>query len=135
MLGFLFLACGATGELSVFPSSLNFGEVDFQTEMPEEGYAALTVTLKNVGETDLDISLNHIDFDHLCLQGFDTAPISLGTLTPNQSYTIKVGACDYSRESGERDTLVSDYISIEHNGANAPSSIQWSFTPVENIAQ
>ena len=135
MLAFLLFACGAAGELSVFPSSLDFGEVDFQLEMPEEGYGALTVALKNVGETDLDISVSHVDFDRLCLQGFTAEPIDLGTLRPNQSYSIKVGVCDYSRETGERDNLVSDYISIDHNGANSPSSIQWSFTPVENIQQ
>ena len=135
MLAFLFFACGASGELSVFPSTLNFGEVDFQSEMPEEGYGALTVALKNVGEVDIEITVDHVDFDHLCLQGFDETPIDLGRLTPDQTYTLKVGVCDYSREEGERDTLISDYISIEHNGANSPTSIEWSFTPVEIINQ
>ena len=135
MLAFLLFACGPTGELSVFPSRLDFGEVNFQDEKPEEGYGALTVALKNVGETDLELSVSNVDFEHLCMQGFDTAPIDLGRLTPNQTYTIKVGVCDYSRESGERDNLISDVIRVEHTGQNSPFEIQWSFTPVEIIEQ
>lgn len=135
MLAVLLFACGSSGELSVFPSNLNFGEVDFQSEMPEEGYGALTVSLKNIGTEDIEITVDHIDFDHLCLQGFDVAPIELGRLTPEQSYTLKIGVCDYSREDGERDSLISDYIAIEHDGRNSPAQIQWSFTPVEIIDQ
>ena len=129
MLGLFFIACNS-GELTAFPSNLDWGEVDFREVPPEGGFAQEDISLTNTGTQNIDISLRGFDDKHLCLTGLEGKAQDLGTLEPEQSYALRVGVCDYIEEDGERDTLISGQIEITHTGANSPVYINWSFTPV-----
>ena len=129
MFGFIFLACNGA-ELKAFPSSIAWGEVDFRPAMPEEGYDPQSIQLNNTGTGVIEISLQSFDADHICLQGFDSAPEDLGALEEEQTYTLVVSACNYIEEEGERDQEITGTIQISHSGKESPLQIDWSFTPV-----
>ena len=101
--------------------------------MPEEGYAATELSLNNTGEDPVTVSLEEFDFEHLCLQGFSSVPANLNEIPAGGAYVLVVGVCDYIEEQGERDSLVSAEIIVEHTGESSPLSIGWSFTPKLNI--
>lgn len=129
MLGFLFVACSG-GELTAFPSQIIWGNVDFQSTMPDVGYDARDISLTNTGTLNLDVSLDSYADVYLCLEGLDSGAQDLGDLEPDQSYSLLVGVCGYQPDQGERDTEITGVLSISHNGANSPVEIPWSFTPV-----
>jgi hypothetical protein len=127
----LALLVGCAGQtLSFSPDTLDFGEVDFAGELPEEGYAVETVTLTNDGSAADTLSLQAYDQDHLCLAGFTTQdfPVDLGSVSSGGSYTFRVGVCAYV--SGEVDTEVSTTIEVE--GDNGAVSLPVTFTPVRS---
>ena len=128
MLGIFFIACGG-GELTAFPSQIQWGDVDFQSSMPEDGYDAQNIMLTNTGTANIELSLDDYDDIHICLKGLDGAQ-ELGMLEADTTYSLLVGACGYQPEKGERDTEQTGVISITHSGANSPVTIPWSFTPV-----
>ena len=128
MLGIFFIACGG-GELTAFPSQIQWGDVDFQSSMPEDRYDARDITLTNTGTSNVELSLESYDDVHICLKGLDDAQ-SLGMLEPEQTYSLLVGACGYQPDQGERDNEQTGVITITHSGANSPLEILWSFTPV-----
>jgi len=128
MLGIFFIACGG-GELTAFPSQILWGNVDFQSSMPEDGYDVRDITLTNTGTSTIELSIENFDDIHICLKGLDGAQ-SLGILEAEQSYSLLVGACGYQPDQGERDNEQTGVISITHSGANSPVEINWSFTPV-----
>ena len=129
MFGILIFACNS-GELTAFPSSLNWGEIDFQSTLPDNGYDSKTVGLNNTGESSLNLTLESFEEDYLCIEGFDKGMQELGLLKADQSYSLIVGVCNYFPEEGERDTEIQGNIIITHNGKNSPLEIPWSFTPV-----
>ena len=129
MLGFILFACNQ-GELTAFPSTISWGEIDFRENPPEEGFDARNISLTNTGSQTIDIELSGFDNVHLCAMGLDGEPQSLGKLEVDQSYDLQVGVCDYIEEDGERDTEITGTIAIAHSGANTPVEITWSFTPV-----
>lgn len=124
----LLSACGSAGLVTAFPTSLDFGAVDFLDDVPSGGFAPTVLTVRNGGEADLAIALTDVDFERLCVAGFAASPIDIGTLSPGSSYVLTVGVCGYDREGGERDTLVSGAFTIEADGAE-PVVVPWSFTP------
>ena len=128
MLGILFIACGG-GELTAFPSKIEWGEVDFQSSMPDDGYDTRDITLTNTGTSDIELSLETFDDVHICLKGLDGAQ-SLGMLEPEQTYSLLMGACGYQPDEGERDNEQTGVVTITHSGGNSPLEILWSFTPV-----
>lgn len=128
MLGIFFIACGG-GELTAFPSQIQWGDVDFQSSMPEDGYDTRDITLTNTGTSNIELSLDDYDDIHICLKGLDKAQ-DLGMLEPEQTYSVLVGACGYQPDQGERDNEQTGVISITHSGVNSPIEIPWSFTPV-----
>jgi len=98
--------------------------------MPEEGYDAQNIALNNTGTTVLDITLQSYDDIYLCLDGLEPGTQSLGSLEPEQTYSLLIGACNYEEQNGERDTELTGSISITHTGINSPLEIPWSFTPI-----
>ena len=129
MLVWLLLGCESEGKLSASPQSIDWGEVNFRSEMPEEGYDVRTVILKNTGESPVNLVIGSMDINLVCLQGFSDIPADLGSLSPGNSYTIAVAVCDYIPEQGT-DTQLSGSIQIDHDGENDPFMIPWTFTPV-----
>lgn len=136
MLVALIAACGGPkGEIELAPKRLDFGEVDFQDEMPEGGYLRTEVVLTSAGEADVTATLAKIDLVHLCLEGFNEGmiPAELPVLAPDQDYSLFFSVCAYVEEDGERDTLVSGDVVIETDGDPERILLPWSFTPVRNI--
>jgi hypothetical protein len=130
----LLSACASSGLVTAFPTSLDFGTVDFIDDVPDGGFAPTELTVRNGGESDLAILLTDIDFERLCVAGFAASPIDIGTLSPGSSYVLTVGVCGYDREGGERDTLVSGSFNIDAEGAETVA-VPWSFTPTLGLGE
>ena len=131
----LVVGCGNSGSLEADPAEIAWGEIDFQAEMPEGGYDARTISLESAGESAVEATIVAFDFDHLCLEGFDDVPATIPALDPGDVYVLNVGVCGYDPAMGERDSVVSGEIGIEHTGGDSPLVIPWSFTPVEAIGE
>jgi len=131
----MLMGCGSTdGQLVADPDTIPWGEIDFQEDKPEGGYNAQTITLTNTGTEDtVNATVVAFDFDHLCLDGFSSIPIEIPELNPGSSYVLTVGVCDYNRETGERDDVITGEIGIEHDGTNSPTVISWQFVPIEDL--
>jgi hypothetical protein len=130
------LSCGGLAEITVFPTSLDWGDVDFLDwpgDMEEPGYAPMQVTITNTSEEEVSPDITGVDLDHLCVEGFTASTFDLPTLSPMSSYILNIAVCAYSAETGERDTVVSGEIGIGGKGVE-PISLGWSFTPVLGIA-
>ena len=132
MLGIILIACN-NGELTAFPSSIQWGDIDFASTMPDEGYDATTIALNNTGTADIELTLQEYDDEHLCIDGLSPGTQELGILEPEQKYSLLIGVCNYASDEGERDTEIEGVISITHTGANSPVDISWTFTPVLNL--
>lgn len=130
LLPVLTAGCTPSPGLVFSPASLAFGEVDFEGELPDEGYAVLTTVLRNAGKTTIAISLPEYDTDRLCLGGFDTQvfPFDLGPLNPGAAYTFQVGVCGYV--SGEAGTEVATELRVD--GEDETASLPITFTPMRS---
>lgn len=119
--------CAPPAGLVFTPDSLDFGEVDFAGELPEEGYAVATATLSNEGKSSIAIALPEYDTDRLCLAGFGTQdfPVDLGELAAGAAYTFTVGVCAYV--SGELDTVVVTDVAVD---GDARVTLPVTFTPI-----
>ena len=133
MLGLLLIACTGSLEVTPFPSSLDFGEIDFHQTMPDDGYSPIELNLTNTGEKEVSLDVISFDFERLCLEGFTSVPAALNSISSNSTFTLLVSVCGYLEEAGERDDLLSGSIEIDY-GADTYLSVPWSFTPVLNIA-
>lgn len=132
----LFAACGG-GEVPVVielaPETLTFGEVDFVETMPDEGYGAQYVEIRNIGEDKLNITIPGYDGDRICLEGFEDpdATITLPTLASQQLYALKIGICGY--EPGELTTEVSDTLRLDSDSEQGTVELVYTYTPVTDI--
>ena len=130
----LALGCGSKGELTVTPARLDFGEVDFQEALPDEGLAAQELVLRNSGAAELDLQVLNLDEAHLVLGAaglVSSAPPTLSTLLPGERLVVTIGVHDYL--PGERDTLVEGSFTLDDDSLDAPVEVPWSFTPVRSI--
>ena len=120
--------------LSVDPASLDWGEVDFQQDLPPNGYGEKQLTLTNTGERDLDIVLRDFPTDRFVLGTPPLAladPPTLEPLSPGQTVTLTVGVLDY--ESGELTTTVTGDFSFTADGLDSPAVATWSYTPIRDL--
>lgn len=127
------IGCGGALELDMSPSSLDLGTIDFDEEMPEEGFNPQPVTVRNVSDVDTVLSVIDDDPDRLCVQGFPEpqVPYELGTLPAGASYTLQVAACGYL--PGERDSSVVTGLTLGADGAAAPLDLSVTFVPTRTI--
>ena len=132
----LLVGCGG-GEAPVVieltPATLAFGEVDFVEAMPDEGYGAQYVEIRNVGEENLDITIPGFDGDRICLEGFDDPDqtINLPTLSSQQLYALKIGICGYL--PGELTSEVTGTIRLDNDSQQGSVELVYTYTPVTNI--
>ncbi|MDP2306274.1 MAG: hypothetical protein Q8P18_09635 [Pseudomonadota bacterium] len=128
LLASLSIGCTPAVGLVFSPEALDFGEVDFAGELPEEGYAVETVTLTNEGASSVGIALPEYDTDRLCLAGFGSQdfPVDLGELDAGSAYTFSVGVCAYV--SGELNAPVAT--ALEVDGDDGTVTLPITFTPV-----
>ena len=125
-------ASGEPDSLSVAPASLDWGEVDFQEEMPTEGYDETTVSITNEAEEEVTVEVVELDLDHLCSPGIPSTPFEIGTLSEGQSLSFFVAVCEYSPEAGERDSEQTGTM-VFRSSAGGQAEVGWSFTPVERL--
>lgn len=126
----LAFGCAPAEGLVFSPERLDFGEVDFAGELPEDGYASESVSLANAGKRTVAIALPAFDDDRLCLAGFDGRdfPVELGELAPDAAYTFVVGVCGYV--SGEVDSSVTTELVVD--GSDGPVALPITFTPIRS---
>ena len=127
-------ACGGDLTISVTPSEVHFGEVDFRdwpTDMEPSGYDATSIEVTNDGERSVILTLTQADFDRLCLLGIseEMVPHTYPALEPGRSLLVQVGVCAYMAEDGDRDTLIEGEIVLQSDKPSGEVSIPWSFTP------
>ena len=128
MFSLLIIAC-ASPEITAFPSSIDFGVVNFRETLPTEGYAAQDLQLKNTGTVETTVSLIVADDQRLCFDGIEAIPSQLSVLEPEATFTLRVGVCDYIEENAERDSELNGLLSFETDGEPGPE-VPWSFIPV-----
>ena len=131
-LGFLCCLACSTGSVSLSPNPLEFGEIDFNQALPDAGYNAQEIFLRNDGEEDLDLVITGVDDTRVLLSGqFVTQkPLTLMTIGPEQFHTLTLGVVGYDVEGGERDTLVEGSFIVDAPNLKEPARFNWSFTPV-----
>jgi len=127
----LFMGCSA-GELTLSPNPVEFGDIDFNQELPDAGYNVQEVFLQNSGQEDLELVVFGVDDTRILLSGQFSSenPLSLMSIGPGQYHTLNLGVVGYDVEAGERDTLVEGSISVDAPNLKDPQILRWSFTPV-----
>jgi len=121
------------GDLIATPSSIDFGEIDFQQDKPTSGYNPLEVTLSNEGSKALDIQVNGIDSERMLLGAqleIDDPPI-LRTVESGQQTISPLSIWGYN--DGERNTEVTGSFSMNADGLKDSLKLDWSYTPVRNF--
>ena len=122
------LAVGCGGELTVDPTSIEWGDVDFNVATPDPGHDAREITLTNSGSGDLEVVLLDLPTDRLTLGGqlIETDPprVALG---PGDVTVLTLGVSGY--EPGETDTTVSGEISFDASRLSDPIPLTWSYVP------
>ena len=121
--------------MSVEPSEVHFGEVDFidwPGDMPTEGYGSTAVRVTNDSEDTISMTLVEADFDRLCLLGIsqEMVPYTWPDLAPGKSLLVQIGICAYMAEEGDRDTLIEDEVVLRSYDPAGDITISWSYTPV-----
>lgn len=127
----LLVGCGGGEAFEVRPSSLDFGEVDFQQSVPAEGYNALELELVNNSKRGLDLSFPDFPEDRLVLSALfsSDSPPTLAELAPGESHVVQIGVLAY--ELGERDTVVETALRVSASGESV--RVAASYTPVRLI--
>ena len=123
-------AAADMADFTISPDPVEFGEVDFSVETPEEGYAPIAVTMYNNGLSDVTLGLADFNPDYLCVVGYsyDGLPGTMGVVAPASSYVLNRAVCGYL--PGERDTEVSTSVTVSTDSTPSTLSIQVTFTPV-----
>lgn len=130
LLTLVLVGCGS-GELTVTPEVLDFGEADFHQERPDEGYNAIEVVLRNDGSRPLDLSIRSFDNERLQLGArFEEEPF-LPRIEPGEQHVITVGVWAY--RPGEWDQRVEGSFRVHGDQLRDPIEVPWSFTPIRNI--
>ncbi len=126
----LLAGCGPEPvSFSFDPATLEYGIVVFPPEMPDEGYARMTLSITNTGETDGNLTLPEPDLDIFCIAGFvkENYPADLGEVRPGSTYILDVGLCGYP--PGMQDLLVETGFEVETDGDPAVLEVAATFIP------
>lgn len=112
----LVLACATEPDLDWFPTSIDLGTVDFAQPMPDEGYEPVTVTITNVGEDEVVLTVAGYDDDHLCLPGFPgaRAPFELSRVPGGLYALLSVAAC--GQLAGDIDQTITSELRLTTTG-------------------
>lgn len=130
----LWLACGKAPSVAADPTSIDWGPLDFQQELPAEGYDPRDLTVRNTGEQPIDVVVSDFDTERLVLSAVLAVddPPTLPTLLPGSSTVVSVGVIGYA--PGERDTEVTGAFSFTAAGIDSPATVTWSFTPIRDLS-
>ena len=130
----LLLGCTKT-EFEYSPQVIDWGEINFYDDMPENGYEEQNILFRNNGEKQISLNVSGFDKEYFCVvRETENDFINIEELNPNQIFEISVSVCNYIEESGERDTEISGTFQIFDSNKNKDvGSIDWSFTPIIQI--
>lgn len=128
----LLIAC-TSGEISVSPSSLDFGEVDFNDEPldcdgEEGGCSPTSVTVRNEGESELTLSATGWQDEYLCIEGFEPGTLDLGTLPAGASFELVIAVC--GKDPGYGSPISGELRFTPSAGES--QTLPWSFTPIRD---
>lgn len=127
-------ACGKPpGELLVSPTEIDWDAIDFQEDLPAEGYDARQVVVTNEGDRELSVTLSDFDTSRLILGALldSEDPPVLPTMDPGDQQVITIGVWNY--EDGERDTTVSGSFTFTAEGLDEGVTFNWSFIPIRDL--
>lgn len=126
---FAFLAIAACGgDLIVEPTTLDFGELDFNQTIPDAGYEATQIQISHGLDRDIPVEIYRLDNDRLSLgaQLTESDPPTVNALAGVLS-VITIGVIGY--EPGEVDSTVSGSISVYSPDLNDTVDVEWSYIP------
>ncbi len=125
---------GPSGVLFVDPTAIDWGQVDFQAALPDDGYDARSIEVRNDGDKPIDVELVGFDTERLILGALLATedPPTIPTLEPGDSQLLTVGVGDYA--DGERDTVVTGNFSFTSADLEAPIEVSWIFEPIRDIS-
>ena len=126
---FAFLAIAACGgDLIVEPTTLDFGELDFNQTIPDAGYQAPQLPISHGLDRDIPVEIYRLDNDRLSLgaQLTESDPPTVNALAGVLS-VITIGVIGY--EPGEVDSTVSGSISVYSPDLNDTVDVEWSYIP------
>ena len=126
-------ACAGEAPLQITPTTLDFGDVDFQPATPSEGYAAQTLSFENTTGRRLTVSFPDFPSDRLTLTALfsEPQPPTLSPLDPGESQAVVIGVSSY--ELGERDTLVQTRVLLRTSRGDQVVPV--SYTPIRIIPE
>ncbi|MED5372460.1 MAG: hypothetical protein VX899_15710 [Myxococcota bacterium] len=132
----LLLGACATGELTLSPSSLDFGEVDFNDEPkdcdPDEGGCMPTsVRVENSGDATVSVTGGGWEEDYLCIEGFSGGSLDLGVLNPGSFFDLEIAVCGKDPGYG---TPISGAITFTPDSGER-AALEWSFTPQRDLGE
>ena len=130
----LLLGCTKT-EFEYSPQVIDWGEINFYDDMPENGYEEQNIVFRNNGEKQISLNVSGFNKEYFCVVGeTENDFINIEELNPNQIFEISVSVCNYIEENGERDTEISGTFQIfDSNNNKDVGSIDWNFTPIIQI--
>ena len=117
------------------PKVIEWGEINFYDDMPENGYEEQNIVFRNTGEKQISLNVSGFDKEYFCVVGETEEDfVNITELESNQIFEISVSVCNYIEENGERDTEISGTFQIfDQNKKQDIGSIEWSFTPIIQI--
>ena len=117
------------------PQVIDWGEINFYDDMPENGYEEQNIVFRNIGEKLISLNVSGFNKEYFCVVGeTEDDFINITELESNQIFEISVSVCNYIEENGERDTEISGTFQIFDQNKNQDiGSIEWSFTPIIQI--
>ena len=130
----LLLGCTKT-EFEYSPQVIDWGEINFYDDMPDNGYEEQNIMFQNNGEKQISLNVSGFNKEYFCVIGqTENDFVNIEVLNPNQIFEISVAICNYIEENGERDTEISGTFQIfDSNKDTNVGSIDWSFTPIIQI--
>tara|TARA_B100000925_G_C21780567_1_gene376039 strand:- start:50 stop:466 length:417 start_codon:yes stop_codon:yes gene_type:complete len=117
------------------PKVIDWGEINFYDEMPENGYKEQNILFRNIGKKQISLNVSGFNKEYFCVVGETESDfVNITELESNQIFEISVSVCNYIEENGERDTDISGTFQITDQAKNNDiGSIDWSFTPTIQI--
>ena len=133
----LLLGCTKT-EITYTPDIIEWGEINFYDDMPENGYDEQNIVFQNIGKKQISLLVSGFNSEYFCIKNADTDFIEIDDLYTNQIFEVSVSVCDYMEENGQRDEYVEGQFEIFDETKDSKKKIgeiNWSFTPVIHILE
>ena len=133
----LLLGCTKT-EITYTPNVIEWGEINFYEDMPENGYGEQNIVFQNMGKKQISLLVSGFNSEYFCITKEEKDYIYIDDLYPNQIFEVSVSVCDYMEEYGQRDEYVEGQFEIFDETKDSKKKIgeiDWSFTPVIHILE